>query len=225
VAIRDVRVKGAIAGVGPNWSKYSRGGGGVTGGGGVAGGGGATARGGADTVRSPTPAPADGRVPPTPDEQWTPPGKELFNGRNLTDWLAMPERDWTVADGAMEGSTVGREEEAWVRYTPLVFTDYLLKFKVKKGSKGAVFVAKAVPKAVADLKPVGFAIAEAWLGEEEWTEFEVLSFDDLLTVKAAGKQVWVGKTHPEKGFVQFALKPDSRIGLKDITWDHPPKRH
>ena len=61
-----------------------------------------------------------------------------------------------------------------------------------------------------------------WMNKDaEWTEFEAIAFDTVLTIKAGGKQVFKGAIHKERGFLGFVIDPESAIAVKDVVWHRP----
>jgi hypothetical protein len=203
--IRDVMVKGQNIQPGASWARYAAESG-------VAGGGQFGGRGNG------------GEQHPAGDGGSTPASRELFNGTDLVDWQPRPSGAWSVEDSKIIGMTMGQETEAQILYGKLVFTDYKLVFKVQQGTAGALFIARVVPEQVAKKPPVVLELKDEWMNEKQWNEFEAVCRDDKLTLKVNGKEVFSGPIHKEQGFLGFAIKKNSAVGIKDIVWHRPTGR-
>jgi len=148
-------------------------------------------------------------------------GRKIFNGSDLTDWGGRPGGAWTVEDGKIIGLTLDQTSPAELIYQKFVFTNYVVVFKVQRGTAGAKFVARVIPpadqKAGAEKKPIAVDIKDEWINDQEWNDFEITATGDKLVIKVNGKQVHSGTIYKDRGFFGFMIAPNSAIGLKDIA--------
>lgn len=79
--------------------------------------------------------------------------KELFNGRDLTGWVAMHGGEWTIEDGAIVGrngtnwSTNPEKSGSWLR-TEKEYTDFVLELEYAINARGnaGVFIRSGLEK-------------------------------------------------------------------------------
>ena len=198
--IRDIQVKGDLASAGPAWARYAKESG-VDGGGQFGG---------------------RGNDQPDPGGATSFEKKVLFDGTSIDDWRFGPAGVWQVVadEKKLIGLTLDQPTAAEILYGKLVFFEYSIHCQVQKGTVGASFIAKRVPKEVAEKPDAVVKLDDAWF-PEPWNEFEAWCRDGLLKIKVNGKEVYTGKVPTEQGFMGFRIEKDSAIGLKDIVFSRP----
>lgn len=83
--------------------------------------------------------------PPQPNEQWV----QLFNGKDLTNWVEVGKEKWTVEDGTIHGQGV-TEEYGYLR-TERKYKDFWLSLRFKceaDGNSGVYFHTEFAPGTV-----------------------------------------------------------------------------
>ena len=201
--IRDIRVKGENLRPGPSWARYAAASG--LQGGDFGGRGGQAAK-----------PPAEGGHP---GGGQAPQQMVLFNGKDLDDWRMIGLAGaFQVYDGRIVGLTLEKEQGAGIYFKKLLFFDYRVVFKLQRGSKGVKFIARNVPKSIADRTPVEIEIKDEWFADAEWTEFEANVWGQDFKLKVGDKLVASGKVPKEQGVVGFLLAKDSSMAVKDVVY-------
>ncbi len=99
----------------------------------------------ANTLGHPIAAQALQKRAPLPNEQWV----QLFNGKDLTNWVEVGQERWTVEDGTIHGQGVS-SEYGYLR-TEKRYKDFWLSLRFKceaDGNSGVYFHAEFKPGTV-----------------------------------------------------------------------------
>lgn len=88
--------------------------------------------------------------PPAAEKPAEPPFKPLFNGKDLSGWVAVLDSPWTVEDGvlvARQNPAGRREGESWL-LTETDYRDFILrlKFRITPGGNSGVFFHDPIPR-------------------------------------------------------------------------------
>ena len=145
-------------------------------------------------------------ISPASSQQWI----NLFNGKNLNGWHALPGGTWQVSNGIIAGKSSATESTHGILLSDSVFSDFEIEisYKAVKGNSGLYFRVEQVADAVsvyglqAEIDPEKDAGGLYETGGRGWivqpTAAEVKKWYkpgqwNTMKVKAVGKDitVWV----------------------------------